>query len=58
MSIKRDGRIRLTTRGREIAERTFVRHHLVERMLSETFGMAWYEVHDEAEGLEHVYRGI
>jgi len=22
-------------------------------MLSETFGMAWYEVHDEAERLEH-----
>lgn len=53
VSIKSDGHIRLTSQGREIAERTIVRHHLVERMLSEIFGMAWYEVHDEAERLEH-----
>ena len=44
---------RLTPHGREIAERTIVRHHLIERMLSEIFGMPWYEVHDEAERLEH-----
>ncbi|HYM75631.1 MAG TPA: iron dependent repressor, metal binding and dimerization domain protein [Candidatus Dormibacteraeota bacterium] len=30
-----------------------VRHHLIERMLSEMFGMAWYEIHDEVERLEH-----
>jgi DtxR family transcriptional regulator, Mn-dependent transcriptional regulator len=53
VSVKRDGCIRLTTEGREIAERTIVRHHLIERMLSEIFGMAWYEVHEEAERLEH-----
>ncbi len=53
VSIKRDGHVRLTPQGREIAERTIVRHHLIERMLSEIFGMAWYEVHDEAERLEH-----
>ena len=53
VSVKSDGHIRLTSRGREIAERTIVRHHLIERMLSEIFGMAWYEVHDEAERLEH-----
>jgi DtxR family Mn-dependent transcriptional regulator len=53
VSIKSDGHVRLTPRGREIAERTIVRHHLIERMLSEIFGMAWYEVHDEAERLEH-----
>src|SRR5262249_17435495 len=29
------------------------RHHLIERMLSEIFGMEWYKVHDEAERLEH-----
>jgi DtxR family transcriptional regulator, Mn-dependent transcriptional regulator len=51
--VKRDGHILLTSQGREIAERTIVRHHLIERMLSEIFGMAWYEVHDEAERLEH-----
>ena len=53
VSIKHDGHIQLTSQGREIAERTIVRHHLIERMLSEIFGMAWYEVHDEAERLEH-----
>lgn len=53
VSIMRDGHIRLTAQGREIAERTIVRHHLIERMLTEVFGMAWYEVHDEAERLEH-----
>ena len=53
VSIKGDGHIRLTPQGREIAERTIVRHHLIERMLSEIFGMAWYEIHEEAERLEH-----
>ncbi len=51
--VREDGRIHLTAAGRAIAERTMVRHHLVERMLAEIFGMAWYEVHDEAERLEH-----
>lgn len=53
VSVKRDGQIRLTAQGRQIAERTIFRHHLIERMLSEVFGMSWYEVHDEAERLEH-----
>jgi DtxR family transcriptional regulator, Mn-dependent transcriptional regulator len=53
VSLKPDGRIRLTARGRHIAERTILRHHLIERMLSEIFGMAWFEIHDEAERLEH-----
>jgi len=29
------------------------RHHLIERMLTEIFGLEWYKVHDEAEQLEH-----
>jgi Mn-dependent DtxR family transcriptional regulator len=53
VSIKKEGHISLTSEGREIAERTMLRHHLIERMLSEMFGMAWYEIHDEAERLEH-----
>ena len=48
-----DGRIQLTNSGREIAERTILRHHLIERMLTEIFGMPWYAVHEEAERLEH-----
>jgi DtxR family Mn-dependent transcriptional regulator len=53
VDVKNDGIIRLTPKGREAAYRTALRHHLVERMLSEIFGMPWYEVHDEAERLEH-----
>jgi len=48
-----DGIVRLTTAGRETAYRTALRHHLIERMLSEVFGMEWYEIHEEAERLEH-----
>src|ERR1700682_5287314 len=51
--VKSDGHIQLTSGGRQVAERTIFRHHLIERMLSEIFGMAWYELHDEAERLEH-----
>ncbi len=47
------GRVRLTTAGRKIARKLTVRHYLIERMLSEIFGMEWYKVHDEAERLEH-----
>jgi DtxR family Mn-dependent transcriptional regulator len=49
----KSGRIELTSEGRKVAERTILRHHLIERMLSEIFGMAWFEIHDEAERLEH-----
>lgn len=51
--VLKDGEIQLTTEGRRVAERTIFRHHLIERMLTEIFGMPWYEVHDEAERLEH-----
>jgi DtxR family Mn-dependent transcriptional regulator len=48
-----DGIVRLTATGRETAYRTALRHHLIERMLSEIFGMEWYQIHEEAERLEH-----
>jgi len=59
--LKRDGLIRvlasgeiaLTRQGRDIADRIRNRHHLIERMLTEIFGMEWYKVHDEAEQMEH-----
>src|SRR6202161_1529130 len=53
VEVGEDGIVRLTTSGRETAYRTALRHHLIERMLSEIFGMAWYEIHEEAERLEH-----
>jgi DtxR family Mn-dependent transcriptional regulator len=48
-----DGIVRLTAAGREVAYRTALRHHLIERMLSEIFGMEWHQIHEEAERLEH-----
>lgn len=58
--LKKDGlvsvhgrRLKLTPSGRRIALRVTMRHHLIERMLGEIFGMEWYRVHDEAERLEH-----
>jgi DtxR family Mn-dependent transcriptional regulator len=48
-----DGIVRLTATGRETAYRTALRHHLIERMLAEIFGMEWHEIHEEAERLEH-----
>src|SRR5580765_248943 len=59
--LKKDGLVRvgasgevgLTAAGRKIARKLTLRHHLIERMLSEMFGMEWWKVHDEAERLEH-----
>ena len=51
--VGKEGRIQLTAPGRDIADRLLNRHHLIERMLTEVFGMEWYKVHDEAERLEH-----
>lgn len=48
-----EGQLTLTPSGRDIANRLLQRHHLIERMLTEIFGMEWYKVHDEAEQLEH-----
>jgi DtxR family Mn-dependent transcriptional regulator len=53
VTVKDDGIVRLTANGKETAYRTALRHHLIERMLSEVFGMEWYEIHAEAERLEH-----
>jgi len=57
VSVRADGRVQLTAAGRKIARRTAIRHHLIERMLHEVFGMEWYKVHDEAERLEHAVSG-
>ncbi len=48
-----EGQLTLRPAGREIANRLLQRHHLIERMLTEIFGMEWYKVHEEAEQLEH-----
>jgi len=51
--VEGSGKVRLTSQGRRIARKLTFRHHLIERMLSEIFGMEWWKVHDEAERLEH-----
>jgi DtxR family Mn-dependent transcriptional regulator len=51
--VQGDGHVALTSAGRRIARKLTLRHHLIERMLSEIFGMEWFRVHDEAERLEH-----
>jgi DtxR family Mn-dependent transcriptional regulator len=51
--VRGDGHVGLTAAGRKIARKLTLRHHLIERMLAEIFGMEWYKVHDEAERLEH-----
>jgi DtxR family transcriptional regulator, iron-dependent repressor len=53
ISVGDEGQIALTPAGSEIASRLLNRHHLIERMLTEIFGLEWYKVHDEAEQLEH-----
>jgi DtxR family Mn-dependent transcriptional regulator len=51
--VNTEGLVSLTAAGRKIALQLTERHHLIERMLSEIFGMEWFQVHDEAERLEH-----
>ena len=48
-----DGTVRLSASGHATAYGTAMRHHLIERMLSEIFHMPWHQIHEEAERLEH-----
>jgi DtxR family Mn-dependent transcriptional regulator len=57
IQVAKDGQITLSIAGRDIATRLLRRHHLIERMLTEIFGMEWYKVHEEAEALEHAVSG-
>jgi DtxR family transcriptional regulator, Mn-dependent transcriptional regulator len=47
------GAIELTEAGRAIATRVVRRHRLIETYLVTRLGLAWDEVHDEADLLEH-----
>lgn len=57
IDVSGEGHISLTASGKEIAQVLIRRHHLIERMLTEVFGMDWYRVHEEAEQLEHAVSG-
>jgi DtxR family Mn-dependent transcriptional regulator len=45
--------IRLTGRGRVLAENVARRHRLSERFLSDVLGLGWAEAHEEAHHFEH-----
>lgn len=47
------GRLRLTDRGRAIAEKLVLRHNLVEKLLVEVLKIDWCDAHEEAELIEH-----
>jgi DtxR family Mn-dependent transcriptional regulator len=50
---EKGGAILLTNEGRRLAHTILRRHRLVECLLVDKLGMAWYEVHGEAHKLEH-----
>jgi len=45
--------VRLSDSGRRLALAVLRRHRLLELFLTETLGLSWDRVHDEAEVLEH-----
>jgi DtxR family Mn-dependent transcriptional regulator len=45
--------VRLTDAGHLLALRVVRRHRLIELFLAQTLQLAWDEVHDEAENMEH-----
>ncbi len=53
LRVERSGRIDLTRKGRQVAERLALRHQLAEMLLTEVIGLPWARAHDEAERLEH-----
>jgi DtxR family Mn-dependent transcriptional regulator len=50
---EKGGSIVLTSEGRRLAHTILRRHRLVECLLVQKLGMAWYEVHAEAHRIEH-----
>lgn len=46
--------VQLTESGNHLALRILRRHRLVELFLSQSLGLSWDQVHDDAEELEHV----
>jgi DtxR family Mn-dependent transcriptional regulator len=53
LRVERSGRIDLTRKGQQVAERLIVRHQLAEMLLTEVIGLPWARAHDEAERMEH-----
>jgi DtxR family transcriptional regulator, Mn-dependent transcriptional regulator len=53
IKVERRKEIRLTTEGRQVAERILRRHFLIERFLTDLLGLDWVKAHQEAHRLEH-----
>ncbi|MFQ5540604.1 MAG: metal-dependent transcriptional regulator [Candidatus Binatia bacterium] len=51
--VERRKDIRLTAKGKKIAETTLRRHYLTERFLTDLLGLDWVKAHQEAHRLEH-----
>jgi DtxR family Mn-dependent transcriptional regulator len=53
LRVRAGGVIRLTAKGRALADKLVLRHRLAEKLLTEVIGVEWSKVHEEAERLEH-----
>jgi len=53
IKVERGGAIRLTGKGRKVAQHLMLRHQLAEMLLTEVIGLPWAKSHAEAERLEH-----
>jgi DtxR family transcriptional regulator, Mn-dependent transcriptional regulator len=53
LRVDRDGRIRLTAKGRGMAQHLALRHQLAEKLLTDVIGLDWAKAHEQAEKLEH-----
>lgn len=53
LRVGRDGAIKLTAKGRGVAQHLALRHQLAEKLLTEVIGLEWSRAHEEAERLEH-----
>ena len=52
--VSSDSGIRLTAKGRRLAERVVRRHRLAERFLTDILQLSWAEAHHEAGKWEHI----
>ena len=53
IKMERHKEIRLTGKGKEVAETILRRHFLTERLLTDILGLDWVKAHQEAHRLEH-----
>jgi len=52
--VERRKNIRLTAKGKKVAETILRRHYLTERFLTDLLGLDWVSAHQEAHRMEHV----